>query len=155
MKLKKENKISHERTVFNYEEGCLGLPRRHLANPCSLWLVKWELPGKPCFLPCSFRSRDTKGLRREKQQGPQDISPMQGTETGHGFSTSEHCGFQCGQRSACYTEGAGKGKGRVREAWWEKRFPSQSISNEEKLRANGGNSAVTWPLKGRKKCSRS
>jgi hypothetical protein len=36
----KENKISLGRTFFNYEEGCLGLPYRNLANPCSLYLVK-------------------------------------------------------------------------------------------------------------------
>lgn len=68
MKLKKQNKISHERTFFNYEEGCLGLPNRNLANPCSLYLVKWELPSKPFFSCLTLRSTDTKGLRTEKQQ---------------------------------------------------------------------------------------
>lgn len=40
MRLKEENRISHERTFFNYEEGCLGLPGRHL---CKSWFF---IPGR-------------------------------------------------------------------------------------------------------------
>lgn len=37
MRLKEENRISHERTFFNYEEGCLGLPGRNL---CKSWFFR-------------------------------------------------------------------------------------------------------------------
>lgn len=40
MRLKEENRISHERTFFNYEEGCLGLPGRNL---CKSWFFR---PGR-------------------------------------------------------------------------------------------------------------
>jgi hypothetical protein len=54
MRLKNENKISPERTFFNYE-GCLGLPDRNLANPGSLDLGEWQLLGKLVFLSQSLR----------------------------------------------------------------------------------------------------
>lgn len=61
MRLNKKNKISPERTFFNYKEGCLGLPDRNLANPGSLDLGEWQLPGKPVSLHQFLRSRDIKG----------------------------------------------------------------------------------------------
>lgn len=137
MKLKKQDKISPERTFFNYEEGCLGLPYRNLANPCSLYLVKWELPGKPVFPALFSQVHRHKRTENRETAAPQDILQMLGTEA-EATNSALVSAVVSNTVSVVHAEqrGFGKARGSGGSLVGKKRFPSQSNGNEEKLMAD-------------------
>ena len=153
MKLKKLNKISHERTFFNYEAGCLGLPDRNRATPCSLYLVKWELPGKPFFSCLTLRSTDTKGLRTEKQQHRKMSCKFWEQKQRPWIQRRKRGGFWCCQRCVCSTEGVRKNQGEREKLGREETVSITKQGQWGETHGTCRHSAVIWPLKGRKKCS--
>lgn len=147
MRLKEENRISHERTFFNYEEGCLGLPGRNL---CKSWFFR---PGRmaAAYQVCSPDS--VSQVRRHKKELRRGKRLFRASWKGQRWSPqSEAALASCGVLHTCWnstiwTERAATSKGR------EGLFPillsqiykhqktdqeSSSLQHPENIRERGG-----------------
>lgn len=122
-KTEKESKISRERTFFNYEEGCLGLPYRNLANPCSLYLHQMRATWGALFPALLSQIQAYKGWGERSSSITSHPASAGNRGRGQGTGTSRpHSSQYC-----LPVHTAQRGWGTAREEWGtlggEKRLP--------------------------------